>query len=373
MDSKSTLTQLCAVITDDAQWGTTDLVSTQPGDLVKLAEKNGLTGLLLDKLTFAPGSPSPVFSLLKENALKEAQRALAQEQDMGLITGVLEREGFPFLLIKGAPLAYLYYPSPNLRPRADTDIFVPEGHIERTHVALIANGYSCEPLVTPLSRGQYLTTQFVCRRGTRSQATDIDIHWRINNSTTLGRLLTFAEIHDRSCNVARLGEHVFGPGLAHAVLISCLHWAAEPCRKLIWLYDLHLLNQHMGDDDWEALTDACSIKNCGAVVANTLENTSIWFNTSFPPRVLEKLNRDISRHPVGRLELLNPSRVDHMRNRYVDFLSLNWSERFHFLFTLCFPPATYVQLENPEVGVPSKFFLFWYYLRRPLRLLFSRH
>ena len=64
---------------------------------------------------------------------------LLRKRELLEVLRALDDAGVAPLLLKGAALAYSIYPSPVLRPRADTDLLIPDDDRERLEQALLAH------------------------------------------------------------------------------------------------------------------------------------------------------------------------------------------------------------------------------------------
>ena len=85
----------------------------------------------------------------------------------------------------------------------------------------------------------------------------LDVHWRLNNAALLSERFTFAELAAAAVPIPALGPHAQGLGSVHALLLACMHRVAHlpegNADRLIWLYDIHLLAQHLIDQQWQEI------------------------------------------------------------------------------------------------------------------------
>lgn len=370
-DTDNNLHQLCRFISGADKSEPSPAWAGQPEQIAKLVELHGLGGALFQRLSPVAEDMRNIRSRLRDKIVDDAKLSLLREADILALTQHLADIHAPCLLIKGAALAYLYYPSPSLRPRADTDIVIDHQSVIRIHESLRSRGYQCQPLVTPLDRGQYLTTQFLCNRSD-GRGTHFDIHWKINNSTALGRLLTFEELIAQSISIPAFNGKIKAPGPGHALIISCLHWIGEPNKRLIWLYDIHLLNDNLTVNDWARIVRFAADKKCAGLILSVLNRVAYWFDTPFPAGATAGLERIVAENPNEWGNLLTTKPESHLRSRYVDLKILGWRERMSLLSTLCFPPGTYLALQDPRLQHASAASLFLAYAARPFKSLFPR-
>lgn len=373
MSDKAVLSLLCRYLSGSLNWNGLRNSTRDAGEVAAISTTHGLDALLFNCLhKESDGSAKDIRGLLKAIALEQTKRSLVQQADTYALAALLSENHIPFLLIKGAMLAHLYYPTLNLRPRADTDIFIDEKNIVATHNLLCQAGYPCQQLVTPLCKGQYLATQFNCYVVDKPGHSAFDMHWRINNSTALGSLLSFDEVYASSISAQGLGRGIRVPNTPYTLIIACIHWTGEPSKKLIWLHDIHVLNKTMESSNWEYVVDFAIKRKCISIISDVLEQTKRRFGTVFPPEILERLDRAQAGRPRERLQLLTQTPVSPLRSRTVDFLTLNWRRRLPFLWTLCFPPISYLALQKAALGEISIGDQALLYFTRPFRFL-TRH
>ncbi|MEO8082275.1 MAG: nucleotidyltransferase family protein [Ardenticatenales bacterium] len=109
------------------------------------AEQEGVAALIAPSLRrrVGPDRVSAVIpDLLDDTARRVALRALALSDDRARSQSALAAEGVPWRPIKGAWLADNAYRSPDVRPMADTDVFVPGAMLAAADRALTSLGYA---------------------------------------------------------------------------------------------------------------------------------------------------------------------------------------------------------------------------------------
>jgi hypothetical protein len=94
--------------------------------LVSDAESHGLDSLLFAHVRECRFSLPPYAEMrLKTRCVQHAHAAAVRARVIGAVLDELDGDGIPALLLKGAALAHLVYPSPLLRPMRDVDLLVP--------------------------------------------------------------------------------------------------------------------------------------------------------------------------------------------------------------------------------------------------------
>lgn len=157
---------------------------------IELAVRNGVSLLLLHQLT-----AHSLLHLLTEQAYASLARSrrmaaandLLRNQAESEVCSTLAKHGITPILIKGAANAHRLYPSPELRPRCDTDLFIPMTAIRTTADILRSLGYT-------ISDHLYKSHQYSGHKKTPFGVSyAFDIHWRIQNNPNFARIFTYEE------------------------------------------------------------------------------------------------------------------------------------------------------------------------------------
>ena len=107
-----------------------------PGDVLALAQADRVHLVLADRVSI----PS-LKTELRTSAILEALRA----RELRDVVERLREHGIQPVLMKGAALAYTHYRRPELRPRTDVDLMIPDGARERVARCLTTIGYRRPP------------------------------------------------------------------------------------------------------------------------------------------------------------------------------------------------------------------------------------
>ena len=123
----------------------------------------------------------------------------------------------------------------------------------------------------------------------------IDLHWRLANPQVFAHRVTFEDLWRASVPIPALGGDARGPSPPDAALIACLHRAAHhrASRRLIWLYDLHLLCATFDDADWTRLTRTAIDRGLAAVVLAGLDATEEALGTRIPDGTASALREGV--------------------------------------------------------------------------------
>ena len=324
------------------------------------AEQHGITTLLA--ATLAGARPSPLLERLRDSTRAHAAWEMGHRSTLLDALSSLTSAGIEPVLFKGTALAYSVYPNPVLRTRGDTDLIVPLHERMRVTSALMRVGFVPE---TAVESGQ---TSFV-----RARADDLhrlDVHWQVNNSEVLARLLTYQELRAEAVPLPGLSPDALAASPVHAMLLACMHRgthrhnpyyvSGEPHfggDRLIWLYDLHLLAESFSGRDWRTFMAEAETKGLLGVCGEGLALARECFSTDVPDHVWQAMALPRSREPASDYLSAGP-----WTQQWLDFQALPGIRRkAHFLRELVFPPAEYMRSKYAD---DQGRWLPWLYARR---------
>ncbi len=364
-DTDDELRAACArALMDDPAQLVACVGTTSAKRLTDFFVKHGIHGLLYDKLSRSrvASNHSELYTAVRRLAHSEASRSLLQEQELKRIDAALQRDEIRCLALKGTPLAYTIYPSPALRPRADIDLLFAATDIAAARELLAGLGYRCQPLVTPLERSVFLTTQFTCIRQVRGQPNRVvDAHWRISNSLLFARMLRFEELYRAAAPLHPPTAVIKFPNPAHSLLIACLHRVTEPHRdRLIWIYDIHLLVQQSAAKQLAHAAETAVHRGMACVLLEGLVMARDGFGTSVDPALLHMLMEATSNHAEPAARLLHAESM--LARRFAELrAATGWRQRLRMLSASLFPPKSYLVLQGLS---PGRAPWIWSYVKR---------
>ena len=201
-------------------------------------------------------------------------------------TGCVRANGIRVLIIKGTGLAYDIYPSPELRPRGDTDLLIAESDLECVRTILHARGYT-----SPLTSGDTLAIrQQSFTRGGHVY----DVHWDVANSPVVRDALPFEELLGRAIAMPRIAPNALAPSHVDALLLACIHRVAHhhDIERLIWLYDIHLLREAMSADEHARFWRLAAERRVVAICERSIELADEWFAAAPHDRARDWLTRE---------------------------------------------------------------------------------
>ncbi len=299
----------------------------------------------------------------------------AHRPEITRVLDALAADGVRPLVLKGGALAHSHYPDPAQRPRHDTDLFIAADQREQTGRTLERLGYTQAPGVA----GEFIMYQALWSRPDASGGHHyLDVHWRLNNSQALAKVLAYPELAARSTPLPALGASARAPAPVDALLLACVHRAGHATEtaqvgdifrrgsdRLIWLYDIHLLAGRMSGAELDAFAELAEARQVRAICLDALQRSGACLGTQVPTRVLETLSRAGPAEPSA--DLLRVGRGHRLAG---DFLAIpGWRNRLLWLSELAFPSADYMHWKYP--GVAPRWLPFLY-LRRACSAI-ARH
>lgn len=232
---------------------------------------------------------------------------------------LLREEGVPLLLLKGAPLATLYYRDLGLRPMQDLDVLVPEDRAAEAIGLLEARGFVRLTVSPRRISPEYL--RFRHSIGFRhAEAGELDLHWHV----TWQGCYPGADESFWSAAVPLDFEGV--PVLAlcptdqllHVMVHGVLLNAVPPMR---WVTDAFQVIREGGDIDWDRMLAMGRRLRVLLPLRDSLKYLVEKFEAPVPPSVLAAL----CAHRPSRTERLAHERTldpDRLQSPVETFLAL---------------------------------------------------
>jgi len=309
--------------------------------LLASAGDHGVLPLLADAAAAAHWDVDLV-AAMRPSVAAETALAMLRERELRRVLSSLAAAGVTPLLLKGAHLAFTLYPSPDRRPRLDTDLLIREGDRGAVKACLAALGYGQAPFVT----GEVAFTQFqYCRADESGASHTLDIHWRIAIPKVFAERITYDDLRRDAVAVPRLGPHALAPSPPLALVVSCLHRTAHhgTSTRLLWLYDIHLLAAALSERDWDVVVEHTLSSGLAPVVLAGLEHATTRLGTPIPPSVRERLDAGAAATEPDVLVFLRGT-PPQMQVAISDWRRIAGARaRLRFLREHLFPPASYMR------------------------------
>ena len=278
------------------------LPETGPERLAELARQEGVAPLLYHALsgtthwqTLPPVFRDRLAYLTRNNAAWD----LLRQSDLGELIGHLNDAGVPFLLFKGAGLAYTHYEQSYFRDRCDTDLLFPDqAAFETGWQVLKTMGYSRRNTLS----GEFVGYQQSCFRPLGEDVHQVlDCHVRINDYVFYADAFDFEELRQQSVPIPALADAAYTLGKTHALLVACMHRVATiplgGADRLIWLYDIYLLGRSFNTADWDNFLHQARIKSLCGTCVNSLRAAMAFFPVPVPEALLQQLEQGAAEEP----------------------------------------------------------------------------
>lgn len=360
---------ICAVIRGEpAPWPSheTDVFAER---VFERALYHGVAALLHECLKSEDVWPEEICARLRTRAVGHAMWELRHEQAIARAVDALRSAGLRPVLIKGSALAYSLYPNPVLRTRGDTDLVVASDHMQTADRVLTGIGFTRD-----LGVGAEVVSYHSSYSWSAPDITEhtIEVHSRIGISRLISNLLPYEELVEHAIPLPRLSDGALGHGAIDALFITCLHRATHRhkpyyaggnvyygANRLIWLYDLHLVSEHLSEPQWRQFLERAKKKGLITVSREGLFAARQCFHSSIPNFVLYELAKGDADDTVTRC--INAS---HFGQQWLDFRTLSsLSEKVRFARELFLPPAAFMHSKYPQARLK---WLPWLYTRRAI-------
>jgi hypothetical protein len=168
------------------------------------AEHHAVLPLVADRLLSAAGASTTLAAGLADRVRRAAVAEAVREPELASLLEAFGRASVGALLFKGAALAYTCYGRPELRPRTDTDLLIPEAQRTAAEAVLCECGY--EP--SGHFSGDLVAYQAAyLKRRQQAVVHVVDLHWRLSNPQPFGDVLTYEDAAAEAVPVVELGPH----------------------------------------------------------------------------------------------------------------------------------------------------------------------
>ncbi|MGB8643716.1 MAG: nucleotidyltransferase family protein [Anaerolineae bacterium] len=313
--------------------------------MVQAARQHGLAPLLHASLRRCAGelpAPAGVMAALWETYLRDSTTGLIAYQDLNHWADRFEREGIPFVLLKGSALAHLIYPEPSLRPFGDLDLLVHPQDAARLRPLFIQEGYAPAFEFVPGFTSRFFAQETFWRRGANAVMIDLHVHLFVNAfyrrrmpAAWLWAQTTPVQLDGRTALTLTPTAQLF-----HLAAHYALHHSEE---RLLWLYDLALLMSGAGRPiDWESVVGQARAFGLVQAIQLTLERVAaVWGVT--PPAEPWRQIRALTPGSGERRAFALATTASPFRRNLWDFVNLPASEAGVFVWYHLFPGETYMR------------------------------
>ncbi len=311
--------------------------------------------LLFEKLAHCRTAPALV-ARLRQESLGQGMWELRHQIVLQTLAQSLKSADVEAICFKGSALAYDIYPKPYLRTRCDSDLLVQSSDLETCRQCLTSLGF-VRGTALP---GEWVSNEeaWTLRHQDGSQHT-IDLHWQINNARRLAQVLSWQEMRSSARPLAAVGG-LLVPDRAIALLIACMHRGvhrdeikvstngrSHGGERLFWLYDVHLLTQQLGSQEWQQFCVLAQAKGLAATAGETLALSRSYLRSVIPQPVVEVLARSGHRGSADRY--LTATR---RRREFLNILAIeDVRGKIQCTQEILLPPKSYLLRKYPHARV----------------------
>ena len=329
---------------------------SDPHAFVDLAVSEGVAPLIWQSPS-RPPLPANGTDRLREEVRCQLALATVREPELRRVLVALAAAGVDALLIKGAHVAYAFYPEPSLRPRNDTDLLIRPGDERKAHGVLQTLGYRRQPAITGVAvQGQEI---FDCDDVPGSV---LDVHVRLASPVVAAELFDFSELWHRAQPLPALHSAARAPDPVDALAIAAVHLVAHHPneRGLLWLYDLRVIADALGLDGPTEFVEQARRRRMMTVCETAMRRSHERFPCDASAVLVATLSRDDSEPSAALLDHRGPS-----AQALSDVRALRgWRARTGYMAGHLFPPSDYMRLRYaPGSRAP----LPWLYAARIIR------
>jgi Uncharacterised nucleotidyltransferase len=236
----------------------------------------------------------PLMGKLKGIYLKAWYKNQRLFFEAGRIIDYLHSKSIQTVVLKGVPLAILYYKNCGVRPMSDIDILVPASQALLTYDALKGAGWNPSTDELPEVPMRYRhSQQFVDASGT-----EVDLHWNLIIEST--RVDSAAVFWDKAVpiSIQNVPSYALGPtDMLFHVIVHGIKWNPEP--PIRWIADaMTIMRSPDLDIDWSRIISHAKKYMVCLQIKEGLNYLYENFQAPVPKTVMD----DISSIPVSYLE-----------------------------------------------------------------------
>lgn len=282
----------------------TDFGSYEGNEILNQATRHGIGTLLYTQLQAGTitGTSDTLNKNLKSATYPQVAHDMVLNDATQKLLDLLAANQIPALLMKGTPVAFLYYPNTYLRTRCDTDIYIDEDDLQKTAELLSAHHYE----LSGLGSRKHSSKQFVAAiESVQKKFLHFDMHWKLSNRVMFRSTLPFKECLQSSQPVTGLGPNARALSITDLMIHACIHRIAHgrntERNRLIWLYDIHLMAEAMSATELDDFLLKAKQKAIATLCADALETCQAIFNTSLTEHLLADMRKDSKREASAKL------------------------------------------------------------------------
>jgi hypothetical protein len=314
-------------------------------EILDLARRHRVHLLLASSIAPAERARPDLSELARELRTAAALDAVRERHVQSLLTAFMAA-GIDILLLKGTALAYIVYPAPHLRPRADIDVMIQRHTLDAAERVLATRGWT-----RPTERDAELSA--AQRHYVKSRPSGVlehlDVHWKIANPQTFANALAFDELRARAVQIPALGPGAWTLSRADALFLACVHRVAhhDDALQMLWLWDIHLLCRLLCDSDADRVVTLADRSAMWSVCRRSLDLARELFATLSADTLSRRLEERGAGHAEPSAQFIGGAKQAAILRADLAAMS-RWRDRVTLLAEHVFPSAAYMRAAYPR-------------------------
>lgn len=327
-------------------------------EMVQQADNHRVTPLLYQRLKARESGtviPANILQKLQESYLRSALRNTYLYKELSTTIELLQNDGIPVVVLKGAALGELIYQDIALRPMDDIDLLVRDRDILRIYRVLSRAGLELREI--SWDHVKY-----------RSGSIPFELKNRMNDLPKLNPWANVCHVKIASTDTLVLRPEAF---LVHVCLHADCHFNQAGAARLLWWFDItELLKYYGGKFNWDYVIQIARKHKVDGAIHRVLYMAREDFGAPIPLDVLSQF-KDNSTN-ISAYEMLSSSKVSideqtETRDQQLCLPLLYISNKrashgiiYHFLRGVF--PCKQSMVQRYSIGSPSR--VYFYHLAR---------
>ncbi len=313
--------------------------------MIDLARRHRVHLLLASSMTPAERARPDGSELTRELRTAAALDAVRERHVQALLTALLSA-GVDVLLLKGTALAYIVYPAPHLRPRADIDVMIQRDALAQAERVLADRGWT-----RPTERDAELSAaqRHYVKSRPSGMLEHLDVHWKIANPQTFANALAFDDLRARAIRSPALGPGAWTLSQPDALFLACVHRVAhhDDARQMLWLWDIHLLCRRLADADADRAVALADRSAMWSVCRRSLDLAGRLFGTPGADALATRLGGRAVGLPEPSARFIGGAKQAAVLRADLA-ATARWRDRIALLAEHVFPSAAYMRTAYPR-------------------------
>lgn len=271
-------------------------LAKQPLDfdyLFSKAQTHGLLPLVQKHLTQSASDilPGHFLSRLKRETVANSQNMLHLLGRQLTLSKVLQENGVPIAIFKGAILSQMAYGEIALRAAGDIDALIRPQDFARARQLLASLGYEMNPKLTPRSLNSHLNHHCELQFMRDEWFTIVDLHWALAPKSFVFKLET-DEVMSRLQSVEIAGAKIKTLATEDLILYLSMHGAKHLWRGLEWISSLGEVIRVAESIAWPAVIERAAKAHATRMLALGLHLAERVSEVEIPDEVLSATDAD---------------------------------------------------------------------------------